>query len=170
MSANEVLMVFTGKSVKTILKEGGTSSWHVKPSRARQCAYAVCTRNSKISWVQGNEPHGSAFLIGRIREVVQTPPEIDSRGRSDRYLIRFSQYALLNIPNVWKGDRVPTRYMTLSELSIDLEKLKWLSMTQPQVTDSGNAMVTELSIAEAKPLLARKYGVPPESIEITIRG
>ncbi len=106
----------------------------------------------------------------RICEVVRTPPEIDSRGRPDRYLIRFSQYTLLDIPNVWKGDRVPTRYLTLSELSIDPEKLKWHSMTQPQGTDSANAMVTELSIAEAKPLLARKYGVPPESIEITIRG
>ena len=171
MAIGNVLMVFTFKSTETILGDGGTCSWHVKPQRAQLCEYAVCTRNAKHKSVQGKEPHGSAFLIGRIRDVVPTPRDIDER--PDRFLIRFSEYARVSLPNAWKGDRVPTRYMDERELGIHFDKLKWqplpesASSTPP--VEAASAL-TKLSMAEARPLLARQYGVPPDAIEIIIRG
>lgn len=162
-------MVFTFKSAETILSDGGTCSWHIKPQRAQQCEYAVCTRNARHKLVQGKEPHGSAFLIGRVKDVVPTPRELDER--PGRFLIRFSEYAVVHVLNAWKGDRVPTRYVDEQALGIDFDKLEW----RPLAEGAGSAPVgvsaaMGLSIAEAKPLLARRYGVPPDAIEIIIRG
>lgn len=117
--SQEIPVVFTAKSVETLLAEGGTSAWRLDRNHARQCAYVVCTRNAKAEWVEGPEPHQSAFLVGKISDVVPAPD------RPERYLIQFREYARVDIPNVWKGDRNPIRYSTLQELGIDPVKLKW---------------------------------------------
>jgi len=83
-----------------ILREGGTSSWRLDRNHARQCVFAVCTRNANADWVEGSEAHHSAFLVGKISDVVAAP---DYEGR---YLIQFSEFARVNIPDAWKGDRL----------------------------------------------------------------
>jgi len=169
--SNEVAVVFTAKSVDRILREGGTSSWRLDRNHARQCGFAVCTRNAYADWVEGPEAHRSAFLVGKVHEVVPAP---DHEGR---YLIQFSEYAEVNIPNVWKGDRNPVKYAPLEQIGIDPSTLKWTPMPSrveqparnvPSATPS-NA-VGALSLADAKKGLAITFGVPPEAIEITIRG
>jgi hypothetical protein len=173
MSA-EAAVVFTAKSIKRLLAEGGTSSWRLDRNRARQCDFAVCTRNAYADWVEGPEAHHSGFLMGKVKDVVPSPdPEADGR-----YLIQFSEYARVNIPEVWKGDRNPIRYVSLEELGIDLSTVTWEPMPEPaeppepprEVVRGNNTAITPITIAEAKNGLALTFGVSPETIEITIRG
>ena len=171
---NQTVVVFTGRLIDTILREGGTSSWRLDPNRARQCAFAVCTRNSKIGWGKGSEPHGSAFLIGKVSGVVPTPED-----ERRRYLIQFSEYALVSIHEFWKGDRNPVKYGTLEQLGIDPSSLEWKTMpaeaprrdaTQEVDHRLEHTAVRPLSMDVAKKGLALTFGVRPEAIEITIRG
>ena len=170
--SDEAAVVFTAKSIERILREGGTSSWRLDRNHARQCILAICTRNANADWVEGPEAHHSAFIVGKIRDVVPAP---DTEGR---YLIQFSEYALVNIPDVWKGDRNPVKYASLEQIGIDPSSLKWEPMpaaaedaatAAPTVSASITAGAP-LTLAEAKKGLALTFGVPPEAIEITIRG
>jgi hypothetical protein len=168
---SEAAVVFTAKSIERLLSEGGTSSWRLDRNRARQCAFAVCTRNAYADWVEGPEAHHSAFLVAKVKDVVPSPEN------DDRYLIQFSEYALVDIPEFWKGDRNPIRYVPLHELGIDLTTVKWEPMPEPAEPSEAapdaqrnRAADMRLTMAEAKHGLALTFGVPPEAIEITIRG
>jgi hypothetical protein len=169
---DESVLVFTAKSVETLLSEGGTASWRLNRNHARKCVYAVCTRNAHAHWVQGQEAHHSAFLVGKIREVVPSPTD-----KKD-WLIRFSEYALVSIPDVWNGDRNPVRYIAnenLKQIGIDPAVLSWKQMPAVKERPDPNSKIARssvgtLTMTEAKTRLAFTFGVPPEAIEITIRG
>jgi hypothetical protein len=170
------VVVLEHRSVERMVENGGTSSWHLVRNRARRCDYVVCTRNGKRSDVEGTEPHRSAFLIAKIRDVVPSPT-VDGR-----WLIQFSEYARLNIREVWpKGNRNPVGYACLEDIGIDPFTLEWEKMPKagkspayaPHVSSHDSGLPngnTPLTIPEAKKRLAITYGVPPEAIEITIRG
>src|ERR1700691_1424994 len=53
--SQEAVVIFTFKSIQTILAEGGSSSWRLDRNHARRCPYAVCTRNAHAKAVQGPE-------------------------------------------------------------------------------------------------------------------
>ena len=170
MSEHKAIVTFTAKSIARLLREGGTSSWHLNRNNARQRAYAVCTRNAHADWVEGPEVHHAAFMVGKIKDVV---PSSDRKG--DYFLIQFSEYALVNVPECWKGDRNPVKYSTLEELGIEPSTLKWQPMPEAATTGTAEgpaprAATASLTIADAKKGLAQTYGVAPEAIEITIRG
>jgi hypothetical protein len=178
-NANEAIVVFTAKSASRIIEEGGTSSWRLDRSHARQCGYAICTRNTHADWAEGTEAHHSAFLVGKIRDVVPCEPTPENdESPNNRFLIQFSEYAIVDIPEVWKGDRNPVKYADLSDLGISPATLKWKKM--PEVNEKADsrasskridaAGIRPLSMAEAKKGLALTFGVAPEAIEITIRG
>jgi hypothetical protein len=166
MSKHKAIIVFTAKSIDRLLREGGTSSWRLDRNNARQCGFAICTRNANADWVEGPEEHHAAFLVGRVKDVVPSP---DREG--NYYLVQFSEYALVSVPEVWKGDRNPVKYGTLEEFGIDPATLKWQPMPEAEApAASPRAASTPLSISEAKKGLALAFGVSPEAIEITIRG
>ena len=148
--AHEVAIVFTAKSVERILTEGGTSSWRLDRNNARQCSYAVCTRNAHADWVEGPEAHHSAFLVGKVKDVV---PSAETQGR---YVIEFSEFARVSIPDVWKGDRNPVKYAaSLEEAGINPSSLKWEAMPEcvggiAAASASKSAATTVLTMAEAK--------------------
>ena len=172
--SDKVAVVFTAKPVERILREQGTSSWRLDRNHANRCAFAVCTRNSKpTDWIQehGPEPHGSAFLVGKVRDVVPSPYH------EGRYLIRFSEYARIDVPDAWKGDRNPIRYLAIEDLGIDFSTLEWRPMPEPE--DSQEPTYEEiapptgvgpLTMAQAKQGLSLGLGVPLDAIEITVRG
>jgi hypothetical protein len=168
--SEEVVMVFTAKSMEHILEEGGTSSWRLDRNHARQCAYAVCTRNAHADWVEGPEAHHAAFLVGKVKDVV---PSTDVR---TRFLIQFSEYARVNIPDSWHGGRNPVSYGTLKQLGIEPSTLAWEPMPEliePAADIAAAAKkgpIGALTLTEAKNGLALTFGVSPESIEIMIRG
>ena len=91
---------------------------------------------------------------------------------------------MVDVPNVWQGDRNPVRYSTLDEikkLGVDIATLKWMPMPMPEATEDEDAEVElpparsdgkiqPLTMNDAKKGLALTFGVAPEAIEITIRG
>jgi hypothetical protein len=172
-SLGQAIVVFTFKRIDHILRDGGTSAWKLRRNHARISRFVVCTRNAHSERVEGPEEHCSAFLIGRVTDVVLAPEH------DDRYLIQFDEFARVAIPNVWRGDRNPVRYTTLQELGIDPATLNWEHVPEHTPNPDGklapsssstSEISSPLSIAEAKRGLALTFGVAPEAIEITIRG
>jgi len=169
---DKAIIVFTYKSVETIIESGGTSSWTLDPVKARQCQYAICTRNAKSKRGRGgDEAHQSAFMIGKVKDVVVTPE------RQGRYIVLFSEYAEVTIPNIWRGDRNPVRYAPslealLKESGIKLSSLRWQRVKGSSViaNDEIEKKAGALTIPDAKKGLALTFGVSPDDVEIIIRG
>jgi hypothetical protein len=150
-----IVSVLTYKSVDTILAVGGTQSWVLDRNRAARCDYIVCCRNTKSRDPEGPEPHGTAFLVGKIKDVV---PSTETEGR---LLILISEYALIDRPNQWEG-RNPVAYWTGDDYEgIDFDGLDFRPLEKSAL---------KLTIAEAKAGLARGLNVPESAVEIVIRG
>ena len=169
-TTHSAIVVFTAKSVEHMMKDGGTQSWVLDKSNAKHCEYVVCCR-SGLEEVEGPEPKGSAFLVGRLSDVV---PSTEHPGR---WLVRMSEFARVDLPDVWKGWRNPVRYTDLASLGIDPASLTFEPMPEPDPSAVAAAPaapklagVVGLTIAEAKRGLAKTFSVGEEAIEITIRG
>lgn len=169
--ARKAILVFSGKTVEHMLSDGGSLAWALDQVRARQHEFVVCARNSRATFTRpGPEPHGSAFLVARIGDVVPAP------GEENRFLITFSEYARIDVPNAWHGWRNPVRYTTLEDLGINPESLTFeplrAAVTTPtaQPAPSSRDDVRPLTISEAKRRLAKALGVDERAIEITVRG
>ncbi len=170
----DTIVVFTARSLDRILREGGSQAWVLNPVNARQCRWLVCTQNRHNpddEFSDAGEPHGSAFLIGKISGVVRAPDE----SAGDRWMVTISEYARISLPDVWNHRRNPVRYASLEELGINLNEIRFVPM--PEVAESaraaaprGGGQAALLTIADAKRELAVAFGVKPEAVEITIRG
>ena len=162
----DTIIVFTRKSVDHIFDLGGTASWVLDRGKARRCDYVVCARNRFDANSEGHEEHASAFLVGKISDI---HPYGDGR-----FLIRFDEYAEVDIPNVWKGWRNPVKYVDSSEIDIDFDALDWKLMPAREIAPIAKSVPgvegEGLTIAQAKAELAATFGVSPEAVEITIRG
>ncbi len=168
------VVTFTAKSKSEIIAVGGSQAWTLHKARARQQDYLVCARNAHHADCEGDEPHGSAFLVGRISEVVPATHTSDA----GRWLIGISEYAEVDIRDVWRGLRNPVRYTTMKELGIDPSLLSFKPVpsktpSKAKVSPQGNTPtegVAPLTIAQAKRGLAAAFGVAEDAVEITIRG
>lgn len=149
----DIVSVLTYKSVDTILATGGTQSWALDRNRASRCDYVVLCRNAKTRAPEGPEPHGTAFLVGKIKDVV---PSTETEGR---WLILISEYALINEPDEWEG-RNPVAYWSDTDYNINFKALSYLPL-EPSAPG--------LTIAEAKAGLAIGLNVPESAVEIVIR-
>ncbi|MGO4570176.1 hypothetical protein AB4Z52_35415 [Rhizobium sp. 2YAF20] len=161
---DNVVSVFTFKSVATILDVGGTQSWTLDRARAKACKYAVLCRNAHHADVEGQEAHGSAFMVGVVSDVV---PSTETPGR---WLILFSEYALCNVRDQWEG-RNPVRFWTTKDFDmIEFDALEFQPMPEFSAGEKITAKSRGLTIAEAKAGLSITFGIDPTAIEITIRG
>jgi len=119
---SDVIAVLTYKSVETILEAGGTQSWALDRTRAARCDYVVICRNANTRDPEGPEAHGTAFMIGKVKDVV---PSTETSGR---WLIQISEYALVDFPDEWSG-RNPVAYWKDSDFpGIDFKSLKFPSL------------------------------------------
>jgi hypothetical protein len=167
------IVVFTARSADRIIRDGGSQAWILNPVNARQCRWLVCTQNrhnQDFEFSGADEPHGAAFLIGKISSIVRAP----DASAGDRWMIAISEFARVSIPGVWDHGRNPVRYTSLEQLGINLNEIAFEPMppvAEPhtQAALKPNA-ATALTIAEAKKVLAVTFGVRPEAVEITIRG
>jgi hypothetical protein len=156
------------------VSEGGSQAWILKPVRAKQCRWLVCTQNQhnpNHDFSDATRPHRSAFLLGKIAGIVPTPE--DESG--DRWMVRISEYAFIDRPNVWDGGRNPVRYTSLMDLGIDLDGLEFKPIRASTQAPRTIGSVSErnhdpLTMSAAKQRLAATYDVRPEAIEIVIRG
>jgi hypothetical protein len=172
----DAILIFTARSPERIIREGGSQGWVLNPARARQCSWLVCTQNrhnSDYEFSDATEPHGTAFLLGRVSAVRKS-----EEGAGSRWIIAISEYARVAVPDAWDHGRNPVRYTTLAQLGIDPDQLDFQPMPE-RAEPAPASMVTVpmspgagsiLTIAEAKKQLAAAFGVKPDSVEITIRG
>jgi hypothetical protein len=100
-------------------------------------------------------------------------------GAKERYMLVISEFARINIPNLWDHGRNPVRYSSLERLGIRLEQVgelepvpgdRALAARSEERREEGASVAGMLTIAEAKKALATTFGVRPEAVEITIRG
>lgn len=171
MSTEDTIVVFTARSPDRIVREGGSQAWVLNPNRARQCQYLVCTQNQHNrdhAFSDATERHGSAFLVGRISEIRQADGDGDDE---ERWMIAISDYALVDVPDVWGGARNPVRYASLESLGISVGELDFIPMKEaatPPVRETATS-TTEIDIDEMKRLLAAHFRVAPGAIEISVR-
>jgi hypothetical protein len=152
------VVTFTARPIEWILRDGGSRDWRLNAERARQCEYLVCTQNRHNAGIgTPTAPHGAAFFIGRISDVVVSP------GRHDRWLIKISEYVECNLPNIWGKHgplRYPVTYTTLERLGIDLGKLPPFT---PLPSPGSPAAVSAGGMSEmvAHPVIAPSGRTPP---------
>jgi hypothetical protein len=173
MIEKDTIVVFTARSPGRIIDEGGSQAWVLNPARAKLCKWLVCTQNRHNpdhEFSDATEPHGSAFLVGKISAITRSPEE----GSDDRWIIEISEVARINEPDVWKHWRNPVRYMSLSELPIQVDNLEFQPVPGTKQAQAQSRAThwppATLTISEAKKALAATFGVKPEAVEITIRG
>jgi len=178
MGKKNAVVVMTARGPDRILQEGGSQAWVLNPKNAAKHDYLITVQNRHNGqWGGATEAHGTAFLIGKISEVVPSP-EPKSKGR---YLIKISEYVRISIPCKWRGSN-PVRYLDIqTEFSIDPDTLDFLPMPAPAVLhpDTNEEAPLEgdfepneelvLSIAQAKAGLAANFGVRVDQIEIVIK-
>jgi hypothetical protein len=173
-TSNSAVVVFTFRPIPMILEEGGSQAWSLNANNARRRTYVVMVRN-RYHEGAGSEEHGAAFMVGRL-SVVEASPE-----RSDRYILRFDEYAILDPqPVVWPGSRNPVWYLDdIRGLGIDPDALKWQPLREAKsdgkehdgvISGTSSRQEDGLTFDQARIGLAIQYRVPPESISITITG
>jgi hypothetical protein len=140
-----------------MLEVGGSGYWKASESRVEKCSYLLAVRNGRNAWGED----GEGFVVAKIRDVIPMPD------RDGRLLIRFKEYAEVEIPNAWEGNRNPVFYTTLDALGINPVELTWERM--PESPEQSVNSVRPLTIDEAKMGLAKSLGVSTSCIEITIR-
>jgi hypothetical protein len=178
MAENEkpdTLMVFSGKSLNTMIRERGCGHWVVDEDRARRQGYLVVVRNHHAPWSEYDIPHGVAWLVATIQDVVRSPED-------GRCLIKLGKYAITNKARPW-GSRNPVGYSRLERLEIDPATLEWKDFpeshpdqnpspaVQPRsvASNAPDTNVQPLTFEQARLGLAAALGVRPEQIEITVR-
>jgi hypothetical protein len=188
--AHQAVVTFTARGSGRIIQEGGSQSWKLNTERMKDIEFLVCTQNIHNGpWGGMDHPHRSAFLVGRVSGVV---PSTDTPGR---WLITMSEFARVNIPEVWDKSRFPVRYTTLEDLDIDPTKLEFEPLPPqpdaptpeddeaeheeippPGIVSETGVEAEEVrpsgvvrSVADAKRVLSHVLGVPQASIEITVR-
>lgn len=158
----KTVVVFTRKSFEEMLEQGGSGDWLANEGSLGRCSYLLATANAhaKNSPFPGQQ-HAHAFLLGKISGVKDAP---DNPGRR---IILFDEYAEVDLPDAWGGQRNPVRYTDLSEFGIDLQQITWKPFPVDRLKERDS--IPELTIDEAKRGLAKKLGVSTDCIEITIR-
>jgi hypothetical protein len=173
----DAIVVFTARSPDRIIREGGSQAWVLNGARAKNCTWLVCTQNRHNpdhEFSDATQPHGTAFLLGKISGIRETVEE--SKDGKQRWLVAISEFARINLADVWDHGRNPVRYTSLKELGIDPVKAKFQAMPKDDAAPSSRgqpsvaAAAGMLTIAEAKKALAATFGVKPDAVEITIRG
>jgi hypothetical protein len=170
-----VLVVFTAKTIEQMLNNGGTQSWVLNPRSMNGVRYVVCTRNADPAYDEEcgvrPEPHNSAFMVG----IVSGLKKVDHRNDRDRYLVEFSDYALVAVAGFRHGSsRNPVTYSDTGQCrdnGLDLAGLEFQPMPRGDGRLNrvpGTASGGGLSISQAKEGLSIFFDVPVESIQIII--
>lgn len=168
--AVDTVLILTGKSMQKILDQNGVQAFVLNVSRTRGCTWVVCAQNEHTStqpWAGGDRPHGEGFFIGRVSGVVPSDePDVPDPG--NRSKVTFSEYAHIEVPHLWGGERNPVRYTSIESLGIDPEALEWVPFVADEPTSEPS--VPEV-LERAKVDIAAAMGVAAAKldIEVTIR-
>lgn len=148
------IITFTRNQLQEIKAKGCDYSWILNKQRAEKCEYLVCCHSEGAK-------RRDAFLVALISRIRQV--DDDAKG-NHRWAIDISEYANIDLPNVWQGWQNPVHYTSLDELGIELSSIKFDQMQK------NNNDISSLTIEQAKQGLAKSFAVNPEQIEILIKG
>jgi hypothetical protein len=160
------LCVLTHKSNDLLRSFGGTQAWKVLPQRVMRAGYVVvCRLATQWDAETQNEPHRAAVMVGKVLDVVPAP--LDPK----RYLVRFSEFADIVVPDVFPKQRSPICYMSLTDLAargVDVGALAYKPMSVANsVTVSPPAGTSQYD--HAKAAAAAILNLRPDQLEITVR-
>jgi hypothetical protein len=165
------IFVLTGRGIETMLAEGGSQAWTIDANRARDCEYVVCIQNHKQDYFdpkQLSAPHHTAFLVGKLACITAADPDCDDKG--NRKKLVFSEFAEIDFPDSWPGNRNPVFYSALEDMNIDVAKLNFQPMPIQEPAVPAADKPQPLTIPQAKAGLALNFGIAPADIDIVIRG
>ena len=124
----KALAVFTNRGVGTLVDDGGSQAWALDPERARRTTVLVCAQNrDNGDWGKPTHAQRQGFLLAKISAVEPSP-----EGRDGRSIIRFEEYAEIDVPNMAHGWRNPVRYIELDDYGIDPTKLTFRRVPAPE--------------------------------------
>jgi hypothetical protein len=162
-----VVMVFTSKPLETMINEGGSGYWSASKKRLEKCSYLIATKSNTLREhfpSDTNIKQGSAFIVGKITNIGNSP-------KGGRLVIQLSEFAEVNIPNVWTGNRNPVAYTNTESLKndhgVDFSNIVWRDFPINEITPITD--VKALTIDEAKEGIAKTLGIDPSCIEILIK-
>lgn len=160
------VMVFTKEPLEKVFENGGSGNWSANASKVASCQYVVLVKSDTSSkeFPANDIPAGSAFLIGKVIGTKES-------GEAKRLIIQFSEYAEINLPGAWTGNRNPVAYLNIADLEkehqdFSLAELAWQAFPTEKVKEVDT--VRPLTIAEAKLGLAKRLEIDPSQIEIRI--
>ncbi|MBW4092238.1 MAG: hypothetical protein HIU82_14175 [Proteobacteria bacterium] len=182
--SDPVILIHTVEGLDAIINNGGSGYWHASRWRWKEFQYVCLCQNllkaqaEAVAWAfaTGKHPHNSAFLVGRLKDLVEWE---DNEDEAWRGIFKFSEYALIDpLPNVWPGLRHPLYYgTTLQEIGIDPASLSWQPMPptparEPRAEPAKVAVNKPVPptgvLADVTQFAAERLGVSPEVVEITI--
>ena len=102
---HSAIAVFTANSRDEIVAVGGSASWVVSEKQARRREFLVCVRNAREVDFPDHEPHGTAFLVGRIKAL--KPHGYDKKGMQ-RWFIELNEYAGSTFPRRGGNGAIPS--------------------------------------------------------------
>ena len=102
-----VVLVYTGSDINMMIAEGGSGYWILGDSRRKEIEYLMAFKNDTQDWsiLEKNVPKGTAFFIAKISGYTK----MLSGEFKGKYLIKFSEYAEIVIPNAWEKARKDPR-------------------------------------------------------------
>ncbi len=174
---NYIVMVFTRKSPEEIINKGGSGNWSASRKKLEKCEYFVATKSNTLQRYSSDNTDirkDSAFLVGKITKIT----EISASSGKKRFFIQISEYAEINQPGVWAGNRNPISYTNTDsfkeEHGLDIESLEWKKCPAQSIAVEtahrpSRDDVEALTIAKAKAGLAKTLEIPTNCIEITIK-
>lgn len=121
---HRAVCVLTGHNIQRIIAEGGLQAWALNAEEIKSCEYVVCVQNH--NFLDALAPHHTAFLVGRLKEAVSPR----KTGFEDRWILLFSEYAVIDVPNAWPGYQNPVFYTDLESFGIASDSLKFQSASE----------------------------------------
>jgi hypothetical protein len=148
------IVTFTRNQLQEIKAEGCDYSWILNKQRAEKCKYLVCCHSEGAK-------RRDAFLVALISKIRQVDNDVNGNAR---WAIDISEYASIDLPNMWGGWQNPVHYASLEELGIKLSNLKLEKLPESEKNDTPS-----LTLEQAKQGLAKSFAINPEQIEILIK-
>lgn len=160
-----VAITFTARGFERILREGGSGDWTANPLRVSdEVDYVVCCQNTNPQrkgddWGQISHKHGQAFMIGKLSEVVLVTKD---PSKKSRYRFVFSEYAEIEVDELWGGERFPVRYVSEDDLPFDISSLNFRPLPIYEPTEQ------IFTLDDAKDALAELHDIAKSNVRILL--
>jgi len=157
----DTILTITENTLLDCIERAGVGWMAASFKQAQKVMYVVVAHRGGID-------NGAAKFVIKVKGVNRHPNE-------NRVMFTFEEYAEIDVPNAWPGNRKPFTYVNSDDMGIDFEALVWQKVGSIPLRDENGTLIAlfekleQLSIADIKKVIAKKYKVTTESIEINIK-